>query len=38
MFGLPRLDRLDDALQFRLESTETIGPDVKLTFRPLARR
>jgi diaminohydroxyphosphoribosylaminopyrimidine deaminase / 5-amino-6-(5-phosphoribosylamino)uracil reductase len=33
MFGLPRLDRLEDAIQFELERTETFGPDVKLVFR-----
>jgi diaminohydroxyphosphoribosylaminopyrimidine deaminase/5-amino-6-(5-phosphoribosylamino)uracil reductase len=34
MFGLPRLDRLDDALQFQVRNVESIGPDLKLTLRP----
>ena len=37
MFGLPRLDRLDDAVQFKVQSMESIGPDVKLVVRPQPR-
>lgn len=32
MFALPSLQRLDDALQFKLQGTEVIGPDLKVTF------
>lgn len=32
MFELPALQRLSDALQFKLQGTEVIGPDLKVTF------
>lgn len=32
MFELPALQRLSDALQFKLQGTEAIGPDLKVTF------
>ena len=32
MFELPALQRLSDALQFKLRGTEVIGPDLKVTF------
>jgi diaminohydroxyphosphoribosylaminopyrimidine deaminase/5-amino-6-(5-phosphoribosylamino)uracil reductase len=32
MFELPALQRLNDALQFKLRRSEVIGPDLKVTF------
>lgn len=34
MFVIPEIQNVQDSLQFELRGTETIGPDVKLTFTP----
>ncbi|HMN46709.1 MAG TPA: bifunctional diaminohydroxyphosphoribosylaminopyrimidine deaminase/5-amino-6-(5-phosphoribosylamino)uracil reductase RibD [Povalibacter sp.] len=37
MLRLPRLERLADRVQFALQRTEAMGPDVKLVLRPQLR-